>query len=165
MKTFKLFVAFTLICFGLSPAALAITTDPQGYFPGQNTAEGDHALFSNAGISNTAIGFQVLYNNTRGGNNTAIGESALYGNTTGSFNTANGFGTLFSNTTGSYNTAIGETALYSNTSGDLNTAIGESALLGNSIGSHNTALGLFGRAVYHWRLQHRHRELRSRWRS
>ena len=34
-------IAFGLACFGLSPAARAVTPAPDGGYPGENTAEGD----------------------------------------------------------------------------------------------------------------------------
>ena len=37
-------IAFGLACFGLSPAARAVTPAPDGGYPGDNTAEGDSAL-------------------------------------------------------------------------------------------------------------------------
>ena len=56
-----------------------------------NTAEGTHALFSNAtGNANTAIGVGALYKNTTGTGNTATGMAALGSNTTGFANSAIG---------------------------------------------------------------------------
>jgi hypothetical protein len=160
MKIFRLFVAFTLICFVLSPRAQAVSPPPDGGYPNKNTAEGDQALFSlTTGNSNTATGYQALQNNTKGGHNTASGVwalrkntagfdntasgyEALYNNTTGLFNTANGSQALSSNTTGMSNTANGEGALQSNTTGIDNTATGSSALINNTTGRSNTADGL-----------------------
>jgi hypothetical protein len=103
-----LLIALTLASFALSPAALAVTTDPQGYFPGQNTAEGQGALASlGSGTGNTAIGYQALLFNTAGSNNTANGNTALVRNTTGEDNTAIGLGALNGNTTGNGNIALG----------------------------------------------------------
>ncbi len=152
---------FALACFALSPTARAVTPAPDGGYPGENTAEGDVALFSldtSQGADNTAIGFAALYNNTTGSNNTAIGFAALTSLTTGSDNTATGDGALnsltiasentatghaalFYNTIGSENTANGFDALVSNTTGNLNAAIGSQALLLNTTGSANTAAG------------------------
>jgi len=112
-----------------------VITDPQ------NTAVGDHALFSNMGASNTATGFHALFGNTTGSFNTANGALALFANTTGADNTANGNGALTSNTTGFSNTANGEVALVGNTTGHQNTANGTSALSNNTTGSFNTATG------------------------
>ena len=159
MKIFRLFVAFTLICFVLSPRAQAVSPPPDGGYPNKNTAEGDQALFSlTSGFDNTAIGYQALQNNTKGGHNTAsgvwalrnnttgfdntaIGAFALGGNTTGLFNTATGTQALTSNTTGMDNTATGEGALKHNTTGPRNTASGEEALVANTSGERNTAIG------------------------
>jgi Chaperone of endosialidase len=159
MKIFRLFVAFTLICFVLSPRAQAVAPPPDGGYPNKNTAEGDQALFSlTSGFDNTAIGYQALQNNTKGdhntasgvwalrnntagSDNTASGAFALFNNTTGLFNTANGTQALTSNTTGMDNTATGEGALKHNTTGDGNTANGEEALVANTSGERNTAIG------------------------
>src|SRR6266513_1041049 len=106
-----LFVAFTLICFALSPRMQAVNPPPDGGYPGFNTAEGTDALFSNTtGERNTGLGFQALYYNN------------------GNYNTAEGFRALFSNTSGTQNTAIGAAALLANTIGFDNTAVGFNTL-------------------------------------
>jgi hypothetical protein len=150
-----------LASLALSPIARAVTPAPDGGYPGNNTAEGDNALFSldtSQGIDNTAIGFdalfasttggyntatgfQALFANTTGGDNTATGLQALFSNTTGSGNTANGFIALVFNTTGQHNTATGNAALDRNTTGNFNTANGDLALFNNTTGSNNVALG------------------------
>ena len=142
MKIFRLFVAFTLICFVLSPRAQAVSPPPDGGYPNKNTAECDQALFSlTTGNSNTATGYQALQNNTTGGHNTASGVWALRNSTAGFDNTAFGYQALTSNTTGLFNTATGSQALVSNTGGINNTATGESALQRNTTGPGNTANG------------------------
>ena len=142
MKIFRLFVAFTLICFVLSPRAQAVSPPPDGGYPNKNTAEGDQALFSlTTGNSNTATGYQALQNNTTGGHNTASGVWALRNNTAGFDNTASGYEALYNNTTGLFNTANGSQALSSNTTGMSNTANGEGALQSNTTGIDNTATG------------------------
>jgi hypothetical protein len=156
-----LLISLVLGCFGLSPAARAVTPAPDGGYPGQNTAEGTNALFSlTTGIENTAMGFKALYSNTTGifntanganallrnttgDNNTANGVAALVSNTTGYDNTANGVYALSSNTTGSFNAANGSQALYHNTSGKFNTANGGIALFSNTTGHDNTANGVY----------------------
>jgi len=35
MKTFRLFVTYTLVCFALSPAAQAVVPAPDGGYPGR----------------------------------------------------------------------------------------------------------------------------------
>ena len=123
-----LLVPLVFVCFALSPAALAVTPDPDGGYPNRNTAEGDNALFSlTTGLENTAIGFNALYSNTEGFDNTA-----------------NGFHALISNTTGYYNTAIGDSALYSNTTGSNNIALGSNAGIGLTTGDNNIDIGNFG---------------------
>ena len=83
---------------------------PDGGYAGDNTAEGENALFSlttvnGDGMNNTAMGSEALSSNTIGSNNTAVGATSLY-----------------SNTDGGENTAIGRFALYTNSSGNSNTA-------------------------------------------
>jgi hypothetical protein len=148
-----------LACFVLSPLARAVNPPPDGGYPGQNTAEGDNALFrlttgtdntamgfdalysNTIGTHNTAIGSQALLHNTRGTANTAVGSEALLNNSNGAFNTATGWQALFSNTAGGYNTANGYSALLSNTTGFANTGTGHRALANNTMGIYNTATG------------------------
>jgi len=135
-------ITVALACFALSPTAEAVDPPPDGGYPGDNTAEGEDALFSlTTGLDNTAIGFNALYHNTTGSGNTATGWAALFNNTTGFTNTAAGVYALITNTTGFFNTAIGGFALGNNTTGFENTAIGEGALFGNTTGVLNTANG------------------------
>jgi hypothetical protein len=142
LKTATLFLAI-VACFALSPTAQAVSPPPDGGYPGQNTAEGDNALFSlTFGNNNTALGFEALFSNTTGGFNAATGYQALHSNTSGSDNTATGIEALFSNTTGISNTATGAGALLSNTVGTFNTATGDTALLSNTTGNNNTATGV-----------------------
>jgi hypothetical protein len=95
-----------LACFGLPAVSRAVSPPPDGGYPGNNTAEGQDALFRlTTGFDNTANGFQALFNNTFGSANTAIGSSALRNNRTGNDNTATGRLALFNNTTGGLNTA------------------------------------------------------------
>jgi hypothetical protein len=102
-----------LASFGLSPRAQAVVPPPDGGYPGQNTAEGDDALFGlTTGTDNTAVGFQALSRNKTGSFNTATGSQALFSNAdqfglAGNNNTATGFQALFSNLVGDVNTAIG----------------------------------------------------------
>ena len=141
MKNFTLFVAFTLVCLALSPAAQAVVPAPDGGYPNGNTAEGQNALLSlTTGINNTAVGFLSLKSDRTGSYNTAIGSGALFANTADQ-NTATGFGALLSNTTGSQNTANGSLALVFNTAGVFNTALGASSLQSNHTGISNTAAG------------------------
>src|SRR5436190_11000328 len=137
-----LLLTFALACFALLPTVRAVTPPPDGGYPGNNTAEGDNALFSlTTGAGNTANGLDALFSTTTGSDNTAGGVDALRSNTTGTFNTADGVDALFRNTTGSENTATGNSALESNTKGDGNTATGVVALRDNSKGRDNTATG------------------------
>ena len=139
-----LLIALVLACFAFSPTAQAQlpSPPPDGGYPGDNTAEGENALFSlTTGSSNTAIGFDALAKNTTGGFNTASGAFALQSNTFGHDNTATGFAALDSNTTGNNNTANGDSALLSNTEGVDNTAVGFNALASNTFGSQNAAIG------------------------
>jgi hypothetical protein len=136
-------VAFGLACFGLSPKAQAVlpSPTPDGGYPGNNTAEGTHALFSlTTGTQNTANGYYALFNNTTGGFNTGVGARALVNNTTGDFNTADGAEVLFHNTTGGGNTAVGYHALLNN-DGSSNIALGDSAGTALTTGSNNIDIG------------------------
>jgi len=140
---------FLVILLGLALALVApsqtvqaVDPPPDGGYPGNNTAEGQDALFSlTTGVDNTAIGFGALFHNTTGFFNTAIGDSALFSNTEGGENTATGFRALLRNTTGFNNTATGGNALLHNTTASNNTATGRSALLSNTTGFFNTATG------------------------
>jgi hypothetical protein len=158
MKIFRLFIAFTLICFALSPNARGVVPPPPGGYPNFTTAAGDHALQAlTLGLGNTALGTFSMFSVTTGNfntavgagaldlntadSNTAVGTAALLFNTTGTVNTANGTAALEFNTTGSSNTASGAFALFSNTTGGSNTAVGEVVLHDNASGSENTAIG------------------------
>jgi len=134
-------ITFSLVCFALVQNAQAVVPAPDGGYPGDNTAEGESALFSlSNGRFNTAIGERTLYMNVSGNYNTAIGVRTLYMNVIGSYNTAIGYRALH-NTTGVANTANGTGALDNNTTGNSNTANGYRALLNNTTGNNNVALG------------------------
>src|SRR5439155_97496 len=140
-----LLIPFVLACFALSPTAQAVDPPPDGGYPSQNTAEGEHALFSLiTGFNNTAIGFKSLFSLTTGNNNTASGFEALNNNSTGSDNTATGIQALQNNTTGNNNTAIGFVALLSNTTGSDNIALGFQAGQNLTTGSNNIDIGNLG---------------------
>jgi hypothetical protein len=135
------FVTLGLTCFGLSPMVQAVSPAPDGGYPGDNTAEGEDALFKlSTGRYNTAVGFGALFSNVTGNFNTAIGTATLLGNT-GEENTATGAGALLFNTTGRENTAIGAFALIENRDGFDNTAVGDRALEANISGVSNIAIG------------------------
>jgi hypothetical protein len=140
----RLTLTLALVFFAVTPNARAVIPAPGGGYPGDNTAEGENALFSlTNGQDNTAIGFRALYSNTTGSGNTATGSFALFDNTTGNQNTANGGAALTNNTSGHDNTANGAGALLSNGTGDNNTANGVHALAGNTTGNANTATGVY----------------------
>ena len=141
MKIFRLFVAFTLVCFALSQRAQGVLPPPPGGYPNFTTAAGDHALQAlTLGVGNTAIGTFSLFSVTTGNFNTAVGAGALDLNL-GDSNTATGAAALLFNTTGSLNTAVGTAALEFNETGAGNTANGAFALFSNTTGSANTANG------------------------
>jgi hypothetical protein len=152
MKIFRLFVAFTFICFALS-STQAVIPPPDGGYPGFNTAEGTNALFNlTTGVGNAAVGWYSLFSNTDGSYNTAVGAGTLLFNIgdqiteDGTQNTAVGTAALLFNTAGASNTALGTVALSNNDIGNWNTATGSSALSNNTTGSFNTANG-FGALV------------------
>ena len=133
-----LLIILMLLWFTLLPQVQA-TPDPGSVDP-FNTADGDHALFSNTtGFANAAFGWYALFANTDGLYNTAVGAGALDLNN-GNDNTAVGTAALLLNTTGVDNTAVGVAALENN-SGDSNTANGAFALFSNITGFDNIALG------------------------
>jgi hypothetical protein len=131
----------TLVYFSLLPGVQAVSSSPDGGYPGGNTAEGQDALLDlMTGTYNTAIGFVSLSSNVGGNFNTAIGAGTLLTNTADN-NTATGAGALLNNTTGDSNTANGTFALFDNTVGGGNTANGFAALGNNTTSSFNTANG------------------------
>jgi len=162
-------IPLLLACFALLPQIRAadapeVVPPPDGSYPGGNTAEGRHALFSRTtGIFNAAFGWQSLtlltdasFNTgvgagalalNNGNENTATGAGALLLNTAGVANTANGALALIYNSVGSDNTAIGDRALENNghnangQDGDSNSAVGSHALFSNTTGDCNAALG------------------------
>ena len=159
-----LLIPLILVCFAFAPQTRAVSPPPDGAYPGFNTAEGDHALFTLfGGFGNTANGWYSEFLN-QGANfntgagagtlalntadaNTAVGTAALILNGAGGRNTAVGAGAMVNNagdaTTfdGFYNDAVGAFALNGNTSGFSNNAMGDSALLSNIAGANNTAVG------------------------
>lgn len=99
-------------------------------------------------ISNAAIGFDALKNNTSGGANIAIGYNALQKNTSGYDNTAVGYLALNNTTTGYDNTALGIGALGNVTTGRNNVAIGYLANVGTfSDGTVRNAIAIGSEAV------------------
>ena len=134
-------ITFSVLCFALLPKAHAVFPEPDGSYPGGNTAEGAGALnFLTSGLDNTATGSGALQNNTAGNNNTANGHGALFSNRTGSNNAAVGVGALRDNTTGGGNTASGAGALLNNT-GSNNVALGFNAGGSPTNGSANVCIG------------------------
>jgi hypothetical protein len=115
---------------------------PESALPGFNTADGDHALFSNTtGVGNSGFGWYSLFANTTNGFNTALGAGTL-ALATADDNTAVGAVALLLNSSGSDNTALGTGALLNNTTGISNTAAGAFALTNNTTGNGNIALGM-----------------------
>ena len=118
-RRFLLILLLLGLSFVLLPAARAqLSPPPDGGYPGNNTAEGDGALFNFdsaakfPALDNTAVGFQALYLLYLAGNdNTAIGSGALYSNTGDAITRQSVIEALFTNTTGIDNTATGSAAL------------------------------------------------------
>ena len=89
----------TIVALAVAPAAFsqvpsANDTSDTNFNTGMGTRALGGPAASNAGVYNTASGYQALYSNTTGYANTALGLAALYYNTTGSVNTALGLGAL-----------------------------------------------------------------------
>ena len=114
------------------------------------TAIGANVLFQNTtGISNVAVGGTngvtlgaALENNTTGSNNTALGHAALLSNTTASNNTAVGYQAGYTST-GQRNAFFGSEAGYANTTGESNTYIGRQAGNLMTSGNNNTIIGRY----------------------
>jgi len=164
MKTFRLFVAFTLGCFALAPMVQAQSGCGPLSFPGMgsntalgckalekaraeepppfgNTAVGEKAMRqTTSGHENTAVGVGALFGNVTGANNTAIGGRALE-STNAENNTATGYRAMNRNETGNSNVADGMNALENHVSGDFNTATGYIAMKTNTSGDSNVAVG------------------------
>ncbi len=134
---------------GPCPVGTYMTSATASGFPtcsagGSVVALGSSAAAANAGVRNTAIGFQALQANVGGLDNTAMGSQALRSlNPTVSSggNTAIGSSAMFSATTGVWNTAIGNSALQRVQGGAGNTAVGRFALQNIDGTSNNTAIG------------------------
>ncbi len=120
---------------GNQPSSAAYGNTAVGYF---TLASGS---MTTAAVSNTAIGFEAIQQDTGGSNNTALGYQALQLNQAGNYNTATGAQALIQNAGGSSNTAFGWQAQYGTTSGNNNTSLGYFALSKNSTGSSNVAVG------------------------
>lgn len=124
--------------------------EPDGGYPGGNTAEGDSAL-ENADINlasppqgaeeNTALGWEAARFLTTGHKNTAIGSRALLSNTTGNENLAVGDHALGGPSTNNQNIALGSHALSSLSNGDNNIGIGYNVGVGLFNGSNNIYIG------------------------
>ena len=143
-------IALAFACFALTRQAHAVSPPPDGGYPGNNTAEGQNALFSlTTGTNNTATGKRALYSNTSGNDNTAVGTAALFNNIAPN-NTAVGTFALLSNVgdpdpnnfSGVFNNAVGANAMRFNVDGISNNALGESALRKNIHGVLNTAMAI-----------------------
>ncbi|HEV8418299.1 MAG TPA: hypothetical protein VGQ43_06090, partial [Candidatus Udaeobacter sp.] len=64
-RLLPILLTFALVCFALVQNVQAVNPPPDGGYPGENTAEGTHALFSLAGGEfNTAVGWLALQSNT-----------------------------------------------------------------------------------------------------
>lgn len=107
----------------------------ESVFIGKNTGSNDDGTDNR----NTAVGADVLTDNTTGYRNVALGRNALRKNTIGFTNVAIGNGALYENIDGDRNVALGYQSLY-NATGSDNVAIGMYA--GRNIGgSRNISIG------------------------
>jgi hypothetical protein len=81
--TSALLIALAFLC-ALLPNTHAVSPQPDGGYPGGNTAEGTSALATlTTGVQNTALGHQTLLRLTTGNQNTATGFQALLNTSTG----------------------------------------------------------------------------------
>jgi len=142
-------IALALAWFALSPMARAVDPPPDEGHANQNnttgdlnTANGADTLCNMMMYGNTPYGCHALESNT-GPHNTAIGCGALKDNTMGRSNTAIGRGALVDNTMGNHNTAIGFFALSCNTGSD-NIALGWLAGTYHMAGNNNIYIGNAG---------------------
>jgi trimeric autotransporter adhesin len=141
-----LLTPFVLACFALSPRTQAVDPPPGDFYPGDNTASGEDALFSldtSAATDNVALGHDALFSCTTGINNTATGDDALAENIVGFNNTAHGWHAL-KQVTGNLNTGVGCDALTNSTTGDNNIALGYRAGVNLNGGSNNIDIGNTG---------------------
>ena len=106
------------------------------------TAIGRAALFFNNGVSNTAVGYNAMWQNTTGYYNVAVGTNAFGSMTTGENSVAVGYNAAPKVTTGTVNIAIGEDAMEGVIGGNYNVAVGSTTLNINDT-SASTALGHF----------------------
>jgi hypothetical protein len=154
MKTIPpVLITFVLVYLALVQNTRAVSPEPDGGYPGGNTAEGDGALLRlTNGLQNAALGSGALRENTTGNYNTAAGINALSDNVSGVHNTAVGIDALL-NSKGSHNLALGATAGENLRSGNGNVYIG-SGIRGAFTEDNTTrvrnvhASPVTGRAVY-----------------
>jgi hypothetical protein len=107
-----------------------------------STAIGTDVLSNNTtGYANTGLGQYSLLSNTTGANNLSIGIEALRNNTAGNNNLAIGFQALYNSNTVSGNSAIGYRSLFANTTGSGNAAFGQGSLTANTTGIDNVGIG------------------------
>jgi hypothetical protein len=132
VRSVFLFTITAVMCFAALPLAHAVVPAPDGGYPGNNTAEGNNALFSlTNGIWNTAIGFEALKGDSTGGGNTATGFRALSKNLGGSENTAMGVQALLNSISGNRNIGIGWQSGINVTTGSNNIEIGNLGIAGD----------------------------------
>jgi hypothetical protein len=80
-------------------------------------------------MNNTAVGYNIIINNTTGNANAVFGDDAMHLNTSGSNNTAIGYVALSTNTTGNNNTALGSEADVNAGNFHNSAAVGNQALI------------------------------------
>src|SRR5215216_1381228 len=141
-------ITVVLSCLVFLAKAFPVVPQPDGGYPGFNTAEGQKSLFSlTTGVANTAVGWFSLQTNIDGSFNTGIGAGTLLFNVgnqstgEGVENTAIGAAALLFNTTGFDNTAVGAAALLNNTTGNGNISLGADAGISLTTGDNNIDIG------------------------
>jgi hypothetical protein len=135
--------AGTLVNTAPSTSGNVLTSDGTNWTSAAAAAGGATAL---DGLSDvTTTGSSVAVGSTNAGDtgsfNTALGKDVMNNNTSGYRNTALGYGVIAANTTGYQNVAVGMQSLDANTTGFANTAVGYDAISTSATVSYGTAVG------------------------
>ena len=128
--------AYNLIGIGTTSTILTLRTDSTSIYVGIRAGASTTA----GSLSNAAVGYQALVDNTIGNNNSALGIQALNDNTSGNNNSAMGSQALFWNSLGGNNSAFGYSSL--EFIGDGGSTPVDNTAIGYNAGSHVLSGGL-----------------------